>query len=380
VPPCVTSLIRSARAEERTTIDVPAAAEDLTPVWLTHALREDGVIDSATVVEASVAAIGADQAFAGQPLRVTLRYDSDEPDAPATLVAKLPATALPMRRALSGLGWYETEIRFYEEIAPNFGTRTPRRYFTAMEPDELNYVLLMEDITTGTVGNQIAGASLHQAEIAIDELARIHSAWWNDRRLDDLNWMRRGAVRSVDRADFWAGFYERNWPVAQELMADILPQDIVPLAEQLGPYYVDLVGDAGDSPRTLVHGDFRLDNIFFTSDDTPPTIIDWQLTTAGRGGYDLAYFLGTNLVPELRQAHEEELLHRYHETIAATDAKYSYDICRNDYLTGLMLVFGFWIQTAGASTYPEAGYPLRDSALTRVSQALLDLDVISLLD
>ena len=145
------------------------------------------MIDRAAVVEASVATIGADQAFAGQPLRVTLRYDSNQPDAPTTLVAKLPATALPMRRALSGLGWYETEIRFYEEIAPNFGTRTPRRYFTAMEPDDLNYVLLMEDVTSGTVGNQIAGASLHQAEIAIDELARIHAAWWNDRRLDDLH-------------------------------------------------------------------------------------------------------------------------------------------------------------------------------------------------
>jgi hypothetical protein len=366
-------------------LSVPTDHQGLTAEWLTAALRAGGVISAAEVTEARAEPIGADQAFAGQPLRVHLRYDHSEDGSPSSLVAKLPAVEPAMRRALSGLRWYESEIRFYNEMAHSSQIATPRRYYTAMQPADLNYVLLIEDVTTGEVGDQIVGATLAEAETVVDAVARLHAGWWDDPALAAFDWLAHGAVRRTELADFWAEFYQRNWSTTQELMPGLLPDGIAPIATRLAAVYSDLVHASAESPRTLLHGDVRLDNIFFSkhgfaaNSEAPPIVIDWQLVSAGRGPYDLAYFLGTNLPSELRAEHEEALLHRYHATIAATDPGYDFDDCWRDYRLGLLLVFGFWVQTAGAATYPEAGHPLRDAALTRVSRALIDLDADALI-
>jgi hypothetical protein len=361
-------------------LSVPTDHESLTAEWLTAALRDSGVIATAEVTEVRVESIGAHQAFAGQPLRVHLRYDHAEGGEPSSLVAKLPAVEPAMRRALSGLRWYESEIRFYDELAHSSQIATPRRYYTAMQPADLNYVLLMEDVTIGEVGDQIAGATLADAETVVDAVARLHAGWWDDPALDRFGWLARGAVRRIENADFWAAFFDRNWGTTQQLMPGLLPDEVAPIAARLAEVYADLVRASAESPRTLLHGDVRLDNIFFVAgSEAPPTVIDWQLVSAGRGPYDLAYFLGTNLPSELRAEHEEALLRRYHATIATRDGSYSFDDCWRDYRLGLLLVFGFWVQTAGAPTYPEAGHRLRDAALTRVSRALIDLDAGALL-
>ncbi|MDP6605888.1 MAG: phosphotransferase [Dehalococcoidia bacterium] len=376
----------------------PAAPDDasgLTAEWLTTALRHGGLIEAASVTAAVVEPIGTDQAFAGQPWRVRLSYDRPtdkggaDAGAPATLVAKLPAVDPAMRRALSGLRWYEAEIRFYDEVAPLADILTPRRYYTAMQPDERNYVLLLEDVTAGTVGDQIAGATLAQAQTIVDHIARLHAQWWDSPMLDAFDWLARGAVRRAEAAEFWAGFYQQGWPVARDLMSarpdPPLPDGIDTIAERLASAYAALVRESAESPRTLLHGDCRLDNVFFPDAGPSPaaaapvTFIDWQLVSAGRGAYDLAYFLGTNLTPDVRRAHEEALLERYHAVIVERDPGYGLDRLRSDYGLGLLLVFGFWVQTAGAATYPEAGYPLRDAALGRVSRALLDRDAGALL-
>ncbi|MEE8338484.1 MAG: phosphotransferase [Dehalococcoidia bacterium] len=367
-------------------LPIPAGHEGLTAQWLTAALREGGVIAAAEVTEARVEPIGAGRAFAGQPLRVRLRYDREEEGAPSSLVAKLPAVEPAMRRALSGLRWYESEIRFYDEVAARSDVATPRRYYTAMQPAGLDYVLLIEEVTSGVVGDQIAGATLAEAERVVDAVARLHAGWWDDRALDGFDWLARGAVRRIEAADFWAEFFERNWATTQRLMPGLLPDAVAPIAARLAQVYAGLVRASAQPPRTLLHGDVRLDNIFFSQHglsadgETPLTFIDWQLVSAGRGPYDLAYFLGTNLPSELRAEHEEALLRRYHATIAArVPGSYSFDDCWRDYRLGLLLVFAFWVQTAGAPTYPAAGHPLRDAALTRISRALIDLDAAKLL-
>ena len=46
-------------------------------------------------------------------------------------------------------------------------------------------------------------------------------------------------------------------------------------------------------PHTFLHGDLRLDQLFFavSADDPPVTVLDWQITAKGRGAYDVGYFL-----------------------------------------------------------------------------------------
>ncbi len=46
---------------------------------------------------------------------------------------------------------------------------------------------------------------------------------------------------------------------------------------------------------------------------------------------DVAYFLTTSLSPEVREAHEEELLHYYVEQLTAHGVSFSEDLVRREY-------------------------------------------------
>ena len=366
-------------------LPIPSGPEALTAEWVTAALRSCGAIARARVSTLEVEPIGEGVAFAGVPVRLRLTYDRAEQDAPATLVAKFPAEDPAMRRALSGLRWYEREIRFYERLAADSPIRTPRRYFSAMEPDALRYVLLLEEVTWGRTGNQVAGASPAQAQSVVEHVARLHARWWAHPRLDALEWLAAGAVRPAQDAERWAQFYRHARGVLPALVEGAASaralRDVEQIAARLDDAYAAIVVTSAEPPRTLIHGDCRLDNVFFADDaGEPPTFIDWQMVSCGRGVYDIAYFLGTNLEPELRRTHEQELLRRYHATVSERDESgYDFARCLRDYRLAMMLVFGFWVQTAGAATFPAAAHPLRDAAIERAATALLDLEAGELL-
>ena len=65
----------------------------------------------------------------------------------------------------------------------------PRCYFSGLHDDSDSFCLLLEDIESGEVGDQIAGWSLPQVELAVAELARFHAAWWDAPRLEQFEWM-----------------------------------------------------------------------------------------------------------------------------------------------------------------------------------------------
>ena len=71
-------------------------------------------------------------------------------------------------------------------------------------------------------------------------------------------------------------------------------------------------------PHTFLHGDLRLDQLFFAveADDPPVTALDWQITSKGRGAYDVAYFLTQSLATETRRTCESQLIERYAEGLA----------------------------------------------------------------
>lgn len=59
-------------------------------------------------------------------------------------------------------------------------------------------------------------------------------------------------------------------------------------------------------PRTLVHHDCHLGNLFWTP--VAPALLDWQLARIGEGIGDVAYFRGTALDPVTRRQHDTALL------------------------------------------------------------------------
>ena len=140
---------------------------------------------------------------------------------------------------------------------------------------------------------------------------------------------------------------------------------------------------ASSPPLTIVHGDFRPDNIVFDTGfrGCPITAIDWQLTTQGNGALDISYLATFGLTVDLRRAIEDSLLSVYHTTLVSEVVTgYSLNQCQADYKTGILYPFRVSVQAlANLDLSDERGQVLAQAVLDRTSAALRDHDIAVLL-
>jgi len=124
------------------TASVPCGIDQLTAHWLTDVLRTDAGLAAATVTDVRVEQIAKDSGFSSLLYRLHLTADDD---APATLIAKLPARS-DARGAMELLGGYRRELAFYQNVAGRAPIATPRVYAARMAEDSVDFVLLLEDL------------------------------------------------------------------------------------------------------------------------------------------------------------------------------------------------------------------------------------------
>ncbi|HEY8526586.1 MAG TPA: phosphotransferase [Acidimicrobiales bacterium] len=308
---------------------IPERPDDLTPAWLTGALAASApdLLDGAAVTGVDVAPVGTGQM--SDSLRLTLRYDRPC-DAPATLVAKLAASDPTSRATAKQLGSYENEVRFYQQLAPALPVRTPQALHAAIDVEEATFVLLLEDMAPARPGDQLAGCTPPVAAVAVDELVHLHAPRWGDPKLAALPWLHRDREAGQQflltmLPVLWDGFRARY-------AADLGPDVYTAGNALFGAFEAYVLADT--EPWTVVHGDYRLDNLLFdpAPDGTPIAVVDWQTCAHGPAAQDVAYFVGAGLHPEDRRTHEDELARRYHDALTAAGvADYPWDRFWRDY-------------------------------------------------
>jgi hypothetical protein len=121
--------------------------------------------------------------------------------------------------------------------------------------------------------------------------------------------------------------------------------------------------------RTLVHGDYRLENFMF-DDPGKLIVLDWQIVHAGGGGQDLAYFISQNLTIEARRELEQDLIRAYFDTLVAGGADYSWERCMRDYRAGLLV--GMAIPVNGVRAFEEVSATGGGDQLTDDQRELLN--------
>ena len=98
---------------------------------------------------------------------------------------------------------------------------------------------------------------------------------------------------------------------------------------------------AEQGPRTLTHGDYRLDNILFGEVDGKPTcwVIDWEDVFYGSGMIDVTWFIGGCLrIEDFRQ--ENTLLQLYYQGLMEGGVDdYSWEDCYADYKRAMCSAF-----------------------------------------
>jgi hypothetical protein len=319
--------------------------------WLTALLQAAGI--DAVVEACRTQPVGTGQI--GDSVRFRLTYARAPADAPASLVGKFPAAGEASRRAGVALGNYVREVRFYQQLAPHALIRTPGCYFAEVDEASGDFVLMMEDLAPAEQGDQLRGVSLEQARLVVIEAARLHASHWGDERLDALPWVSgsRAAPPSMASADMvealWRAFKDRYGP-------RLAPQ-WVETGDWLSGRFLAF-GAEHDGPRCLTHNDFRPDNMMFASarGGHPVTVLDWQSFAYGAGATDLAYFLAGALAPDVRRAHEPELLALYHQTLVRLGVTgYSPQDLQRHYARGAYLLFGTAFFAAMIVTPTERG-------------------------
>lgn len=361
---------------------LPMTSDEITVEWLNQVLGESGVLESAPIRSFDKEVIGAEAGFLGELTRIRLRYGRATRTAPASLVAKLPTRDDTARNIGQLFGFYEREVRFYQEIAAKIELRTPRCYYSAMDPPSGRFVLLLEDLAPGRCGDQLASCSLEEAKLALTELAKFQAAWWNSPRLAELPWL--PAVDDPVFRQVLGTLYQQSWPFFVKTFSEQLPAAIFDIGERFGASFAALSDSLASFPRTIVHTDFRLDNMFFDlPDGSPFAVIDWQIVQRGIGLTDVTYFLAGNFPPEVRREHQTDLLRAYHQTLVSHGVSgYSFDQCLEDYRRAALFMLIFMVtgrENVDMGAYGDRAQSLVETMIERYTTAILDLNAAEFL-
>jgi hypothetical protein len=261
-----------------------AHPRQLTPRWLTAVLRRAGI--RAEAAGFRWRRIGADTGIGGFVTRVELRYASPHPmDAPATLVVKFPRDPSWIDAAI-------VEQRFYQKHAADCPFGTPRCYLAAVNRRARRWTLVLEDLSGHRALDDILGIEPHDAEVIVDSLAAMHAWGW---RRDTSAWL------DPPGTDWLSEYYEAYHERGLRRLRGFVPREH--LAQFRGLEEAARVGWSvlASEPLTVLHGDFRGDNLFMPRQG-PPIAIDWESAHRMRGGHELGRFLITSLrTPDLRR-------------------------------------------------------------------------------
>lgn len=348
---------------------IPASPEEVTAAWLSRVLSDAG--RTVTVDGVDVTPIGTGQT--GATYRVAVRYAGVDSGLPDSFVIKLPAQedAVRERVALS----YRSEHAFYTGVADTVAVPLPRCYHCALADDGGEFALLLADMAPAEQGDQIRGCTPEEARLAVAALAGLHGPRWCD--------------------PAWLSFAGTVMPKADEATArglgDITRMAAQTTIDRLGARMDeadrDTVAASADriadwllgSPErfSLLHGDYRADNLLFDPERTRVTVVDWQTLAVGLPARDLAYFLATSLSPDNRAAHERELVGVYHRALTSHGVvDYDIETCWQDYCLGMLQVPLITTLGFAFSAATERGDDMVLAMLSRGSRAIRELGTL----
>jgi len=296
---------------------MPTNPKYLTSKWLTQVLNECGTISKGIEVTN----------FTGETLRggchfkvskVSLQYSEDLSSLPKSLVVKFLFWEKPLQqkvilfvkkilgsldREVMYLNSYEIESRFYQHFAKKSieGVKIPTLYFNSEDSFENKFGMILQDLSHCENG-QPFGFSKEDSELCLTKLAIFHASHWKQTTINIPK------LKIWDIGGYWTGSKregnKKEIQIAWESVLKNFPNQfpISTYTRQLGKKLFDKLEHIADlfnglQPRTLVHGDYKVSNIFIDKskkEDFQVYAIDWQWFGVGNPALDVMYFLATS--------------------------------------------------------------------------------------
>lgn len=289
----------------------------ITREWLTAVLQHsgiDGQVNSFTMKSIGTGQVGEN-----------VRFELEGTNVPASMVGKFSSPDPVSKKSAIELGTYLREVFFYTDIQATVDIATAKIFLAQADQETHDFVIMMEDLAPGVQGDQIAGCSVDEAALAMEELAKLQGPRWGDPKLLDY-----ALLQSITQNDeqiqafyrsFEGGFEER---FGDRLNADYMR--LVPKVGDLLGHYNDKYYDKYRAQPGLIHDDYRLDNMLLGG-ERPLTVVDWQSLGLGCPVKDASYFLGTCLDSKLRLQEERHLLRHYLDVLKSYGIELSENAC-----------------------------------------------------
>ena len=356
---------------------IPPTTAGFTPAWLTAALRSTEMA-TGTATKVEVTPIGVGVGLVGDLCRLHVEWTDGT--GPERIIVKIPSALGSSRFVATLLGMYRREVRFYEELSPATNLPHARCYFSALDDESQDFVLLMEDLDGGRTVDQIEGATLADTELAVSRLAEFHAGWWNDESLVEREWLPKLCDPPLPDAATFA--FQQSWGHIQEMFPGHIPGDVRAVGDRFADVLPGLFQALSEPPFTLSHGDYRVDNMFFYDDRGDLAVCDFQLVDRSRGGRDLTYFLTQSLTPENRAKWERALVERYVEGLRKHGVDdYDFDAAWTDYRIASLFGLVYPVVAGGGIEHADVrATNLTGAMLDRSVAAIVELDCLELLD
>lgn len=359
-------------------VDIIVSREQITPAWLSATLAAAGIKAVVSNVEVQPIIAG----YYGCSSRLTLHYkerDADNDFMPRSLFLKMATEHESARQAAAEGGMYRFEVGFYKDLAKTANISTPRCYAAEISDDNATFVLLLEDAAPLVQPDQLDGLSLAQSQLAVQELAGLHASTWQGKGMESCDWAKIDAetIESYVQAmiQLTPVFTERFSADLSTENAEIL-QRVAAKAQACWRHQVECKNQAS------VHCDYRGDNMLFGPRNGEPAMvtIDWVGMLCG-SGRDLAHFLGTSLLPELRKAEEINLVTHYHNTLLAQGVTdFTLQQCIDDYRINLFYPLFVVVSATASVDIDERGQKLFMSMLNRSCTAIKESNALELIE
>lgn len=249
--------------------------------------------------------VGVGTGFMSSLTRVYIESKNDK--IPSSIVVKLCAQDKQARDLATAFNSYRNEVGFYANYAQLVPVLVPRCYAHALDGDR--FVLVLEDLHEHRAGNQVAGATAADVISCVEAMAELHGAFWNSAPSAMASMRKSSAVAHAGLAEL----IEQALAVTEVAVSEALAQFLC--AYTRTPLVQGFVERYGVS---LVHTDFRLDNLFFHASNGQVIVLDWQDVCAGAPAFDLAHFLMSNVNPGLRKRVEYDAVSAYQRRLNGT--------------------------------------------------------------
>ena len=358
---------------DRQQIPLISDGGEITVAWMRQALAAGGASAAPEIAAVEVEQLSDVTNALGNLYRCRLITRNGEAASPASVIVKLPgADALALRFA-RWMSLHRREYLFYRDVAGQGHVRAPALYYGDFDERSHSFVLVLEDLGGMEAVPQSVGIDAVRARQAVQAAAALHGRFWEadgEAALsacgEFLNTRERRIMQTV---------YLLTLPAALERFGDLFTAKTRRLAEAFGFRIAAHFAAVSAGPKTVVHGDFRADNMLFGGREAL-AVIDWQGCGIGCGMYDVAFFFGTSVTSDLRRRIERDALDEYHATVLRSGAAgYTREECWRSYRQNMLGTLMTMVIGCGAleMSDPDLVSQTRE-LLSRVLTAIEELD------